>query len=155
MFEKVCHGDNLFSVSYRKELRKSFLVPDFTIAMSLAWIWYVNRKRISRRINLYTAHLPHFYEFINNKFSNICKTLIGFDNGILINWKKSQIKAEKHAGESLFLFFRSKCINSVTFQQVPLIVFKIAWGVSHDRVSWWKPLLYKTYTDISNIPNLL
>ncbi len=36
MFEKVCHGDNLFSVSYRQELRKSFLVPDFTTKMSLA-----------------------------------------------------------------------------------------------------------------------
>ncbi len=36
MFEKVCHGDNLFSVLYRQELRKSFPVPDFTIAMSLA-----------------------------------------------------------------------------------------------------------------------
>ncbi len=36
MFEKVCHGDNLFSVSYRQELRNSFLVPDFTTAMSLA-----------------------------------------------------------------------------------------------------------------------
>ncbi len=36
IFEKVCYGDNLFSVSYRKELRKSFLVPDFTTAMSLA-----------------------------------------------------------------------------------------------------------------------
>ncbi len=36
MFEKVCHGDNLFSVSYGQELRKAFLVPDFTIAMSLA-----------------------------------------------------------------------------------------------------------------------
>ncbi len=36
MFEKVCHGDNLFCVSYRQELRKSFLVPDFTTAMSSA-----------------------------------------------------------------------------------------------------------------------
>ncbi len=36
MFEKVFHGDNLFSGSYRQELRKSFLVPDFTTAMSLA-----------------------------------------------------------------------------------------------------------------------
>ncbi len=36
MFEKVCHGDNLFSVSYGQELRKSFLVPDFTTVMSLA-----------------------------------------------------------------------------------------------------------------------
>ncbi len=53
MFEKVCHGDNMFNVSFRQELRKSFLVPDFTTAMSLASIWYVNRKRISRRINLY------------------------------------------------------------------------------------------------------
>ncbi len=36
MFEKASHGDNLFSVSYRQELRKSFLVPDFTTAMPLA-----------------------------------------------------------------------------------------------------------------------
>ncbi len=36
MFKKVCHGDNLFNVSYRQELRKSFLVPHFTTAMSLA-----------------------------------------------------------------------------------------------------------------------
>ncbi len=36
MFEKVCHGDNLFSVSYRQELRKSFLVLNFTTVMSLA-----------------------------------------------------------------------------------------------------------------------
>ncbi len=36
MFEKVYHGDCLFSVSYRQELRKSFLVPDFTTVMSLA-----------------------------------------------------------------------------------------------------------------------
>ncbi len=36
MFEKVSHGDYLFCVSYRQELRKSFLVPDFTTAMSLA-----------------------------------------------------------------------------------------------------------------------
>ncbi len=36
MFEKVCHGDNLFKVSYRQELRKSFLVPDFTTVMSSA-----------------------------------------------------------------------------------------------------------------------
>ncbi len=35
MFEKVCYSDNLFSVSNRKELRKSFLVPDFTAAMFL------------------------------------------------------------------------------------------------------------------------
>ncbi len=34
VFEKMCHGDNLFSVSYKQELRKSFLVPDFTTAMS-------------------------------------------------------------------------------------------------------------------------
>ncbi len=44
MFEKVCHGDNLFSMSYRQELRKSFLVPDFTTAMPLAWEWYVDRE---------------------------------------------------------------------------------------------------------------
>ncbi len=36
MFEKVCHGDNVFSESYRQDLRKSFLVPNFTTAMSLA-----------------------------------------------------------------------------------------------------------------------
>ncbi len=36
MFEKMYYGDNLFSVSYRQELRKSFLVSDFTTAMSLA-----------------------------------------------------------------------------------------------------------------------
>ncbi len=36
MFKKVCHGDNLISVSYRQELRKSCLVPDFTTEMSLA-----------------------------------------------------------------------------------------------------------------------
>ncbi len=48
MFEKVFHGDNLFSVSYTQELRKSFLVPDFTIVISLARVWYVNRMRISR-----------------------------------------------------------------------------------------------------------
>ncbi len=30
MFEKVRHGDNLLCVSYGQELRKSFLVPDFT-----------------------------------------------------------------------------------------------------------------------------
>ncbi len=36
MFKKVCHGDNLFNVSYRQELRKSFLVLDFTTAMSSA-----------------------------------------------------------------------------------------------------------------------
>ncbi len=36
MFEKVCHGYYLFSVLYRQELQKSFLVPDFTTAMSLA-----------------------------------------------------------------------------------------------------------------------
>ncbi len=53
-----------------------------------------------------------------------------FDNSILINWEKAQIKAEKHAGKSLFRFFRLKSINSLTFQQVPLIVIKIAWGVS-------------------------
>ncbi len=74
MFEKVCRGDYLFSVSHRQELQKSFLVPDFTTAMSLASVLYVNRKRISRRINLYIALLPHFYESINNKFSNILKT---------------------------------------------------------------------------------
>ncbi len=74
MFEKVCPGDNLFSVSYREELRKSFLVPDFTTAISLAWVWYVNRKRILRQINLYTAQSHPFYESINNKFSNILKT---------------------------------------------------------------------------------
>ncbi len=34
MFENVCYGDNLFSVLYRQELWKSFLVPDFTTAMS-------------------------------------------------------------------------------------------------------------------------
>ncbi len=34
--EKECHGDNLFSVSYGQELRKSFLVPDFTTVMFLA-----------------------------------------------------------------------------------------------------------------------
>ncbi len=61
MFEKVCHGDNWFSVSYRQELRKAFLVPDFTTAMSLAQVWYVNRKRFSKRINLYIAHPLHFY----------------------------------------------------------------------------------------------
>ncbi len=36
MFEKVCHSDNFFNVSYRQELRKSFLVPDFTSEMSIA-----------------------------------------------------------------------------------------------------------------------
>ncbi len=36
MFEKVSHGDSLFSVSYGQELQKSFLIPDFTTAMSLA-----------------------------------------------------------------------------------------------------------------------
>ncbi len=36
MLEKVCHGDNLFHVFYKQELRKSFLVPDFTTEMSLA-----------------------------------------------------------------------------------------------------------------------
>ncbi len=36
MFKKVCHGGNFFSVSHTQELRKSFLVPDFTTAMSLA-----------------------------------------------------------------------------------------------------------------------
>ncbi len=40
----------------------------------------------------------------------------------MINWEKSQIKAEKHTSKSPFLFFRSKSINSFTFQQVPLIV---------------------------------
>ncbi len=74
MFEKVCHGDNFFSVSYRQELWKSFLGPDFTTAMSLAWVWFVNRKRISRQINVYIAHLLHFHESINNKFANIRKT---------------------------------------------------------------------------------
>ncbi len=59
MFEKVCNGDNLFSVSYTQELRKSFLVPYFTTAMSLAWVWYDNRKKISRWINVCIAHLPH------------------------------------------------------------------------------------------------
>ncbi len=63
-----------FSVSYRQELRKSFLVPDFITAMSLAWVSYVNRKRISRRISLYVAHLLHFHESINNKFTNIRRT---------------------------------------------------------------------------------
>ncbi len=83
------------SVSYKQELWKSFLVPDFTTAMSLAWVWCINRKRISRRINLYTAHLPHFHESIN-KFANIRKNrvFVVFDNGILINWEKSQIKGE-------------------------------------------------------------
>ncbi len=61
MFEKVCHGDNLFSVSYRQELQKPFLVSDFTTVMSLACVGHVSRKRISRRINLNKAHLPHFY----------------------------------------------------------------------------------------------
>ncbi len=36
MFEKERPDDNLFSVSYRQEFQKSFLVPDFTTAMSLA-----------------------------------------------------------------------------------------------------------------------
>ncbi len=36
MFEKMCHGDHLFGVSYRQELRKSFLVPDYTTEMSSA-----------------------------------------------------------------------------------------------------------------------
>ncbi len=36
MFEKVCHDDNFLMCSYRQELRKSFFVPDFTTAMSLA-----------------------------------------------------------------------------------------------------------------------
>ncbi len=36
MFEKVCLGGNLFSVSYRQELGKSFLFPDFTTALSIA-----------------------------------------------------------------------------------------------------------------------
>ncbi len=36
MFEKVCQSDNLFSVSYGQEFRKSFLVPDFITAISLA-----------------------------------------------------------------------------------------------------------------------
>ncbi len=64
------------------------------------------------------------------------------DNGILINWEKSQIKAEKHDDKSLFLFFRSKSINSLTFQQVPLVALKIGWVYYHVRVSWWQPLPY-------------
>ncbi len=48
----------------------------------------------------------------------------------MINWEKSQIKAEKHAGKSLFLFFRSESINLLTLLQVPLVALKIAWGVS-------------------------
>ncbi len=74
MFEKVCQGGNLFSVSNRQELRKSFLLPDFNTMMPSASALYVNRKRILRRINLYIAHLPHFYESVNNKFSNILET---------------------------------------------------------------------------------
>ncbi len=36
VFEKVSHGDNLFSVSHGQELRKSFPVPDFTNEMCSA-----------------------------------------------------------------------------------------------------------------------
>ncbi len=143
MFEKVRHGDNLFSVSYRQKLWKSFLVPDFTTVMSLAWVWYADRKRISKRINLYIAHLLHFYESVNNKFSNILKTRFSFFliMEFCLNWEESPITAAKNAGKWLVVLFGLKSINSLTFQQVPLLVLKIVWGVSS-----WSCVMVATLT---------
>ncbi len=123
MFEKVGHCDNLFSVSYRRELWKSFLVPAFRTVISLAWLWYVNKKWISRRVNLYIAHLPHFYESINNKFSNILKNR--FSSFLIMEFwwteKNHRLKPRNMAAN---LCSSSKSINLLTFQQLPLIVWK-------------------------------
>ncbi len=72
-------------VSYRQELRKSFLVPDFTTEMSLAEYGISTKREFQE--NLYIAHLPHFHESINNNFSNIRKmrVLVIFNYGILLN----------------------------------------------------------------------
>ncbi len=62
MFEKASHGD-LILARFEKVCRIDkcfenhflFLISPCNAAMSLASVWYVNRKKISRRINLYTA----------------------------------------------------------------------------------------------------
>ncbi len=131
MFEKVCHDDNLFSVSYKRELRKSFFVPDFTTVMSSARVWYVNRKRISRRLNLYIAHLLHFYESINNKFSNILKTW--FSLFLIVEFwltgKNRRLKP-RNVPASRYFFHQIEIYKFNHFPAGTTNSVKIPWGVS-------------------------